>query len=247
MWDAAWRQRVWKPAIQQTWKSALHGQADTSCEISGLNDFVRRAIFDANPGVNRQTFVIRAGILPRRRFFCRAPYSPDRQQRVKRHGDRVGHHAHADGERHQPKVAEIDQRRPNAGGQQRVAREAKQVERDARLLNPLDVPLPVMFLAERVHQPCGLKITRGHEHARGGDDDGRQRPHGEHADENNVEQQTPLPAEFFGEGIAFEHEVRRRDPSAEKIHSPGKNQQQQQQAVFAAGEWKSDIHYFFLP
>ena len=46
----------------------------------------------------------------------------------------------------------------------------------------------------------------------------------------------PSPAELFRKGISFEHEVRRGDPGAEKIHPARERQQEDHQAKVAASE-----------
>ena len=142
-------------------------------------------------------------------------------------------------------LAEINQRRADHGRQQRIAGEAKQMKRDARFPHALDMPLAVDILAQRAHEPGGLEIARRHQHAGGGDDNGRQRPQGQGDDQHRVQQQTPSPAEFFGEGIAFEREIGRGNPRAQKIHAPPEYQQPEHQKILAAVKWNRDVHYFF--
>ena len=63
---------------------------------------------------------------------------------------------------------------------------------------------------------------------------------------SDVDQSAEFPAHFFGQRIAFQHEVGRGHPGAQKIHAPRKHQQRQHRAIAPAGEWKRS-HRSFLP
>ena len=89
------------------------------------------------------------------------------------------------------------------------------------------VPVAVIVLPQRAHQPGGLEIAGRHQHAGGSDDDGRQGPGGQHAAQDKVDQGTPLPPKFSRQGIALQNQVGCADPGAEEISPPAHQQQGQ--------------------
>ena len=60
-------------------------------------------------------------------------------------------------------------------------------------------------------------------------------------------QQSPFPAEFFGDGIAFQRQIGRGDPRAEKIH-PAPEQQQARASKNTRGcQMRTVIVHYFFP
>src|SRR5262249_17754618 len=105
-----------------------------------------------------------------------------------------------------------------------------------------DMPLTIKVFAQRTHQPRGLKIAGGYKHASSADDNRRNRPKCKANAERAIQRDTPAPAQFPGDRIHLQHQVRRRDPCAEKIHPAGDKEQNKQFAVSAASEWNYILH-----
>ena len=86
-------------------------------------------------------------------------------------------------------------------------------------------PVPEGLLAHGTHQPGQMKIVRRHQQAGGGGRQGRRRPEGQPDAERQIGQGAEFPAEFFGQGIALQHQVGRGHPGAEEIRPAAKQEQ----------------------